>query len=110
PRLRHTARPRRDVFADLARPSGLPAEVSGETTVFDIGFTDRPLTDYRAMLTADGALLKAFNAECLQRGIVKGREKLYVSLAHTEHDVARTLETFEAALGTLSRSAPAARA
>ena len=68
------------------------------------------ITDYRAMLTADGALLKAFNAECLQRGIVKGREKLYVSLAHTEPDVARTLETFEAALGALPRRAPVARA
>ena len=109
-RLHQTGRTLRDGLADLVRRSGLPAQVIGETTVFDIVFTDRPLTDYRAMLTADGALLKAFNAECLQRGIVKGREKLYVSLAHTEHDVARTLETFEAALGALSRSAPAARA
>src|SRR6266536_63693 len=109
-RLHQTGRTLRDGLADLARRSGLPAQVIGETTVFDIVFTDRPLTDYRAMLTADGALLKAFNAECLQHGIVKGREKLYVSLAHTEQDVARTLETFEAALGALPRSAPAARA
>jgi len=109
-RLHQTGRTLRDGLADLVRRSGLPAQVIGETTVFDIVFTDRPLTDYRAMLTADGALLKAFNAECLQRGIVKGREKLYVSLAHTEHDVARTLETFEAALGALPRPAPAARA
>src|SRR6266542_5818139 len=109
-RLHQTGRTLRDGLADLARRSGLPAQVIGETTVFDIVFTDRPLTDYRAMLTADGALLKAFNAECLQRGIVKGREKLYVSLAHTEQDVARTLETFDAALGALPRSAPAARA
>ncbi len=109
-RLHQTGRTLRDGLADLVRRSGLPAQVIGETTVFDIVFTDRPLTDYRAMLTADGALLKAFNAECLQRGIVKGREKLYVSLAHTEHDVARTLETFEAALGALPRRAPVARA
>jgi len=109
-RLHQTGRTLRDGLADLVRRSGLPAQVIGETTVFDIVFTDRPLTDYRAMLTADGALLKAFNAACLQRGIVKGREKLYVSLAHTEQDVARTLETFEAALGALPRRAPVARA
>src|SRR5438093_12091657 len=109
-RLHQTGRTLRDGLADLVRRSGLPAQVIGETTVFDIVFTDRPLTDYRAMLTADGALLKAFNAECLERGIVKGREKLYVSLAHTEPDVARTLETFEAALGALPRPAPPARA
>jgi len=109
-RLHQTGRTLRDGLADLVRRSGLPAQVIGETTVFDIVFTDRPLTDYRAMLTADGALLKAFNAACLQRGIVKGREKLYVSLAHTEQDVARTLETFEAALSALPRAAPPARA
>ncbi len=109
-RLHQTGRTLRDGLADLVRRSGLPAQVIGETTVFDIVFTDRPLTDYRAMLTADGALLKAFNAECLERGIVKGREKIYVSLAHTGDDAARTLETFEAALGALARTAPAARA
>src|SRR5713101_2980391 len=109
-RLHQTGRTLRDGLAELVRRSGLPAQIIGETTVFDIVFTDRPLTDYRAMLTADGALLKAFNAECLAHGIVKGREKIYVSLAHTEHDVARTLETFEAALGALPRPAPAARA
>ena len=109
-RLHQTGRTLRDGLADLVRRSGLPAQVIGETTVFDIVFTDRPLTDYRAMLTADGALLKAFNAECLERGIVKGREKIYVSLAHTGDDATRTLETFEAALGALARTAPAARA
>ena len=82
----------------------------GETTVFDLVFTDRPLTDYRAMLTADGALLKAFNAECLARGIVKGKEKLYVSLAHSDEDVARTLEVFGVALDSLPRTASARRA
>jgi hypothetical protein len=38
------------------------------------------------------------NTECLARGVVKGREKLYVSLAHSDEDVARTLDVFEAAL------------
>jgi len=106
-RLNGTGRRLRDGLADLARRSGLPAQVIGETTVFDIVFTDRPLTDYRAMLAADSALLRAFNAECLKRGVVKGREKLYVSLAHTEADVTRTLAVFEAALSGARASARA---
>lgn len=103
-RLHQTGRTLRDGFADLVRRSGLPAQVIGETSVFDVVFTDRPVTDYRSMLTADGALLKAFNAECLKRGVVKGREKLYVTLAHTDEDVARTIEVFEGALKALPRS------
>lgn len=91
-------------LSDLVKRSGLPAQVIGAPTVFDIVFTDRPVTDYRAMLTADTALMKAFNAECLKRGLVKGTQKLYVSLAHTEEDIARTLEAFAGALEALPRN------
>jgi glutamate-1-semialdehyde 2,1-aminomutase len=109
-RLHATGRALRDGLARLVRASGLPAQVVGETTVFDVVFTDRPVTDYRAMLTADAGLLKAFNAECLRRGVLKGREKLYVSLAHADADVERTLAVFEAALARLPRSpTPAGR-
>jgi glutamate-1-semialdehyde 2,1-aminomutase len=102
-RLHATGRRLRAGLADLVRASGLPAQVVGETTVFDIVFTDRPVTDYRALLTADGALLRAFNAECLRRGIVKGAQKIYVSLAHTDADVTRTLAVFEEVLALLPR-------
>ncbi|HBH03862.1 MAG TPA: aspartate aminotransferase family protein [Candidatus Rokubacteria bacterium] len=101
-RLHATGAALRDGLADLVRRSGLPAQVIGETTVFDVVFTDRPVTDHRAMLTADGRRMKAFNAGCLARGVVKGASKIYVSLAHTEADVARTLEVFEAVLKTLA--------
>ena len=103
-RLHGTGRALRDGLAALVAKSGLPAQVIGETTVFDLVFSDRPLTDYRAMLTADAAMLKTFNAECLSHGVVKGHQKLYVSLAHTDEDVAKTLEVFEAALGVCKRS------
>jgi len=41
---------------------------------------------------------------------VKGKEKLYVSLAHSDEDVKRTLEVFGAALASLPRKAEPARA
>src|SRR5216117_3112492 len=109
-RLHQTGRTLRDGLADLARRSGLPAQVIGETTVFDIVFTDRPITDYRATLTADGARLRAFNVECLRRGVVKGVSKIYVTLAHGDDDVARTLAVFAEAIDVVSGSAPPARA
>jgi glutamate-1-semialdehyde 2,1-aminomutase len=102
-RLRDTGRALRDGLAELVRDSGLPAQVVGETSVFDIAFTRDPVTDYRSLLAADGGLLRAFNAECLGRGVLKPGQKIYVSLAHTAEDVARTLEVFGQALAALPR-------
>src|SRR5881628_3593766 len=108
--LQRIGRALRDGLAEIVRKSGLEAQVIGETAVFDVVFTDRPITDYRAMLTADGARLKAFNAECLRRGVVKGVSKIYVTLAHGDDDVARTLAVFAEAIDLVSGSAPPARA
>src|SRR5438034_4668387 len=56
-RLHRTGRTLRDGLSDVVRKSGLAAQVIGETTVFDVVFTDRPVIDYRATLTANGAHL-----------------------------------------------------
>ena len=49
-RRARASRPRSRRPRDAA---GLPAQVAGEAPVFEIYFTDRPITDYRATLTAD---------------------------------------------------------
>ena len=108
-RLRRTGEALRDGLAEIMRKAGVPAQIVGEPTVFDIFFTDRPITDYRSTLGADGALMRAFNQGCLRRGVVKGGQKIYVSLAHTDDDVARTLEIFADVVASLPRSATAAR-
>jgi glutamate-1-semialdehyde 2,1-aminomutase len=80
------------------------AQVSGEPPVFDLFFTDRPIVDYRATLTADRAKITRFNQELLRRGVVKAVNKIYVSLAHSDTDVAETLAIFDEVLATLARS------
>lgn len=92
----------RDGLADLVRRMGIRGQVVGEPLVFDIFFTDQPITDYRATLGGDRAQLRTFNHECLKRGVLKGTQKFYVSLAHDEADVERTLEAFAGALSALS--------
>src|SRR5207237_5708203 len=62
-RLHRTGRALRDGLAEIVRKSGLAAQVIGETTVFDVVFTDRPVTDYR---DADGGRR---SPEGLQRGV-----------------------------------------
>ena len=62
-----------------------------------------PVTDYRSLQKADGALARAFTTELIKRGVVKNTQKMYVSLVHSEADVARTLEACEDALKALPR-------
>ena len=90
-------------LAELARKSGLPAQVVGEPVLFDILFTGEPVTDYRSLQKADGALARTFTTELIKRGVVKNTQKMYMSLAHTDADVDRTLQACEDALKTLPR-------
>lgn len=102
-RLFRTGTRLREGLAAAARRHGLAAQVSGEPPVFDIFFTDRPILDYRATLTADRDLIRRFNQELVRRGVVKAVNKIYVSLAHTEADVEETIGVFDEVLATLSR-------
>ena len=97
-----TGRRLKDGLAAAARKHHLPAQVSGEPPVFDIIFTDSPVVDYRATLTADRRRIALFNEECLRRGVVKAVNKIYVSLAHTEQDIEETLAVFDAALAAVA--------
>jgi glutamate-1-semialdehyde 2,1-aminomutase len=90
-------------LAELARKAGVTSQVVGHPTCFDIFFTDTPIVDYRATLTNDLATLRRFNEACLRRGVLKGATKIYVSCAHTEADVERTLGVFRAALEAVGR-------
>jgi glutamate-1-semialdehyde 2,1-aminomutase len=92
----------RDGLAAAARRHGLAAQVTGEAMVFDVLFTDRPITDYRATLSADGARIRRFNEECLRRGLVKAMNKIYVSLAHSDADVEETLGIFDEVMRMLA--------
>ena len=90
-------------LTELVRRSGLPGQVVGEPVVFDVLFTEEPVTDYRSLQKADGSLARLFTTELIKRDVVKNTQKMYLSLAHTEADVARTLEAAEDALKALPR-------
>ncbi|HEX6775973.1 MAG TPA: glutamate-1-semialdehyde 2,1-aminomutase [Methylomirabilota bacterium] len=105
-RLFETGRRLKTALQDAARTAGVPAQVAGEAPVFEIYFTDRPITDYRATLTADRAQHAAFTRALLERGVVKAAQKIYVSLAHTEEDIQRTVQAFSAALQAVAQQTP----
>ncbi len=81
---------------------GVEGQVLGVPPMFDVVFKGGDITDYRGTLSADMAKNKRFNAELLARGVFKGDNKFYVSLAHTDEDVAKTLDAFDGALAAVA--------
>jgi glutamate-1-semialdehyde 2,1-aminomutase len=104
-RLHRTGGRLREGLAAALRRHGLAAQVSGEPPVFDVLFTDRPIVDYRATLSADPSRIARFNAECLRRGLVKAVNKIYVSLAHGDQDVDETIAVFDDVLASMAATA-----
>jgi glutamate-1-semialdehyde 2,1-aminomutase len=102
-RLHGTGRRLMAGLAEIAGRSGFPAQVVGEPVVFDLLFTAEPVIDYRSLQKADGALARAFTTELIKRGVVKNTQKMYMSLAHTDADVATTLQACEDALKALKK-------
>jgi glutamate-1-semialdehyde 2,1-aminomutase len=88
-------------YTDILARARVKARVVGDAPMFDVVFTDRPVTDYRSAL-GDEARMKRYNVLLRQRGILKGESKYYISLAHTDADVAFTLEAFSSALAELT--------
>jgi glutamate-1-semialdehyde 2,1-aminomutase len=96
-----TGRQVRDGLQQLLDHAEIPAQVVGESTVFDVYFGDQEITDYRSTLSNDKQMVSRLNRLSLERGVFRGSSKYYVSTAHTQEDVDRTLEAFGSAIEEL---------
>lgn len=88
---------------ELLKAKGVTAQVTGEPPLFDIVFCGELVCDYRGTLRGDAEMLRRFNALLRERGILKGEQKCYVSLAHTPDDIRHTREAWASALEALAR-------
>jgi glutamate-1-semialdehyde 2,1-aminomutase len=85
----------REVIARL----GLPAQVYGEGPVWHLVFSTDPIVDYRTSLKGDRDRLLAYHYGLIDNGIfVRPGGGHYFSMAHTDEDVERTIETSERVL------------
>jgi glutamate-1-semialdehyde 2,1-aminomutase len=89
---------RRELKA-LGRRHGFAVQTPGEDAVFGVRFTEQEdLKSWEDLLTADKALGLRWGIELLKRGILNNpNEKFYLSIAHTDADVDRTLEAADQA-------------
>ena len=102
-RLWAAGRKLREALDGLCAEAGIPAQTSGVDPVFDIIFTDQPLSDYRSTLGADANMNNRFRNLLQEEGVFRGPQKFYPSLAHTDEDLDRTVEAFATVIHKLQR-------
>ena len=96
-RLRHG-------LIEQSNANDIAIQSCGEDAIFDIVFTGQEIKNYRDGLSGNSTLMDRFNAGMLKNGVLKGwPQKFYPSLAHSEEDVTKTLEAFEAVIPTLKQ-------
>jgi glutamate-1-semialdehyde 2,1-aminomutase len=86
-------------IAGCARRVGVNLQVSGLPSAFHTCFASHPIHDYTSYTKADQKRLSLFLAALLESGVrPTSRGTWFVSAAHSESDVASTLEAVERAL------------
>lgn len=98
-RLRTIGNQVRDGLVEIGRRVGLPLQAPGEASVFQPLISEHEATDARTLAKQDARATYAFGVELVREGILMNPgSKMYLSTAHDEADVDRTLEAAERAL------------
>ncbi|MBE3588238.1 MAG: glutamate-1-semialdehyde 2,1-aminomutase [Thermoanaerobacteraceae bacterium] len=80
---------------EAAREAGVPVTFNRVGSMLCAFFTDRPVEDYASACTADTTRFAAFFRSMLEQGIYLAPsqfEAAFLSLAHTDEHIARTVE------------------
>jgi len=77
--------------------TGIPHQIVGDQTLFDIVFTKKTVRDYRDVMGADASINGKFNAVLRDNMIFKSPSKTYPSLALSDEDLELTEKAIEIA-------------
>jgi glutamate-1-semialdehyde 2,1-aminomutase len=82
-------------ISERAEINGIPVSINGATGLFTLFFTEGPVTDYRTAKLSDTKRFARFFVEMMEQGIYlppSQFEAWFVSLAHTQKDLDKTIE------------------
>ena len=89
----------RDGLTAIASRAGIALQVLGRGSVVDFYFTDRPIRTSRDVWASDLPRRRALDYRLLVAGLYNAPvHRYHLSLAHTEADIAMTLDRIERAL------------
>lgn len=92
-------------LADNAKKLGLPHTLNRVGSMVCLFFTDTPVINYETAKTADLTRFSTYFRHLLEEGVMippSQFEGMFVSLAHTEEDIERTIEASYKAMKRLS--------
>ena len=81
--------------------AGIPNQVIGAGPLIQVFLTGRRIVDYRDTLTANWDFLAAVAQRVVANGIFTTGQKMYLSLVHSEEDMAQIWQAWEKALDGL---------
>ncbi|MBI3961236.1 MAG: glutamate-1-semialdehyde 2,1-aminomutase [Deinococcus sp.] len=90
-----------DGLAAVSRQAGVPSYTTYVGSMFSAFFTSREVVDYDTAKTSDTQLFARYFRQMLERGIYLAPSQFeagFVSLAHTEKDIDRTIQAHSEAL------------
>ena len=87
-------------LGELFTKHGITHEIVGYPAVFNVRFDLQGPTDYRSAMKANRAMYLDFAFDLLQRDVrILPRGTWFLSSAHTDNDIAKTLATVDEVLG-----------
>ncbi len=95
-------------LADAAREVGVPLQVNGFGSLLTPFFTADPVRSYASAVTANAEAYGAFFRGMLNRGVYPPPsqfEAWFLSAAHTDRDIATTIEAARGAMRDVARAA-----
>lgn len=111
PKLEKNCRELTKALVDLASTYHVEAKVYNIASMFQIFFTPQPVYDYNSAKLSDTKKFQAYFQELLKQGVFippAQFETCFLSTAHVEDDLKRTINAFDKALhaaSTVNRSA-----
>lgn len=97
-------------IAELASRYGIPVQINRKGGAFTVYFTDRPVTDYDGAKAADGEAFARFFHLMLESGVYLPASKYeawFLTIAHSDEDIDRTIEAVERAFREMKREGAA---
>ena len=86
---------------DMATDMGIPHQINFTASMFQIFFTNKPVIDYKTSKNANAKKFQKMFRTLLKKGIFIAPsqfEVVFLSDAHTENDLNKTLDAYHAAL------------
>jgi glutamate-1-semialdehyde 2,1-aminomutase len=106
PKLAKNGAELRKALSDLAANYKVPAQVYNIASLYQIFFTDQPVTDYACAKSSSTKMFTAYFHELLHQGVFippSQFETCFVSAAHSEEDLKFTINAFDKALKAASK-------